>query len=411
MSKLDELKKKYQEQYEADMIAFNLKSPLAIVACDSLDELSLDANGNLKITTTFGRVCEGNIRGPKGDKGDKGEQGIPGIQGLPGPQGLVGPQGPKGNSGPKGDKGQKGDTGNTGPKGEQGLKGEPGKDGKDGVSPKVLTVLTDSDTDTASASAIKKYILDNIGSSGGGTTVEFIQALPSTGREHVLYCVVTDSILKFYTYQEVYPGRFEFELLDVHFALNDIISRLSNDVLAINQWRGILTGVIDTLDTVPIESTPGYPFRYYITDDTHQLFFYDSSRPSAERWVYIEDKKVKHSITAQKQYIDENVEELNTAIHNIKPYTPVTKQYYTQVTTLAGIEANTPIALERIPNNINRNNICHIKGCIIDDAGDVISIPAGEVILYVNGETHTLTIMSKNTIQQISHMNIIIEYM
>ena len=381
MSKLDELKKKYQEQYEADMIAFNLKSPLAIVACDSLDELSLDANGNLKITTTFGRVCEGNIKGPKGDKG------VPGIQGLPGPQGLVGPQGPKGNPGPK---------------------GEPGKDG---VSPKVLTVLTDSDTDTASASAIKKYILDNIGSSGGSTTVEFVQALPSTGREHVLYCVLTDSILKFYTYNEIYPGHFEFALLEVHFALNDIINRISNDVQAINQWRGSLTGVIDTLDTIPTESTPGYPFRYYITDDTHQLFLYDPSRPSAERWVYIEDKKVKHSITAQKAYIDANIEELNTAITNIKQYTPVTKQYYTQLTSPAGLEANTPIALTRLPNNINRDNICHIKGCIIDDTGNAISIPAGEVILYVARETHTLMIMSKTTIQQISHINIIIEYM
>ena len=405
MSKLDELKKKYQEQYEADMIAFNLKSPLAIVACDSLDELSLDANGNLKITTTFGRVCEGNIKGPKGDKG---EQGVPGIQGLPGPQGLVGPQGPKGNPGPKGDKGQKGDTGNTGPKGEQGPKGEPGKDG---VSPKVLTVLTDSDTDTASASAIKKYILDNIGSSGGSTTVEFVQALPSTGREHVLYCVLADATLKFYTYNEVYPGRFEFELLEVHWALKDIINRISYDVQAINEWRGSLTGVIDALDTVPTESTPGYPFRYYITEDTHQLFLYDSSRPSAERWVYIEDKKVKRSITAQKAYIDANVEELNTAINNIKSYTPVTKQYYTQLNTPTGIEANTPVALERLPNNINRDNICHIKGCIIDNAGDVISIPSGEVILYVDGETRTLTIMSKTTIQQISHINIIIEYM
>ena len=405
MSKLDELKKKYQEQYEADMIAFNLKSPLAIVACDSLDELSLDANGNLKITTTFGRVCEGNIRGPKGDKG---EQGIPGIQGLPGPQGLVGPQGPKGNPGPKGDKGQKGDTGNTGPKGEQGPKGEPGKDG---VSPKVLTVLTDSDTDTASASAIKKYILDNIGSSGGSTTVEFVQALPSTGREHVLYCVLTDSVLKFYAYSEVYPGRFEFELLELHFALNELINRLSNDVQAINKWRGSLTGVIDTLDTVPTPDIPGYPFRCYITDDTHQLFFYDASRPSAERWVYIEDKKVKHSITAQKAYIDHNVEELNTAINNIKSYTPVTKQYYMQFNSLSVIEANTPIALEHLPYNMNRDNICHIKGCIIDNDNSVISIPSGEVMLYVDGETHTLTIMSKNTIQQISHMNIIIEYM
>lgn len=404
MSKLDELKKKYQEQYEADMIAFNLKSPLAIVACDSLDELSLDANGNLKITTTFGRVCEGNIKGPKGDKG---EQGIPGIQGLPGPQGLVGPQGPKGNPGPKGDKGQKGDTGNIGPKGEQGPKGEPGKDG---VSPKVLTVLTDSDTDTASASAIKKYILDNISSSGGSTTVEFVRALPSTGREHVLYCVLTDSILKFYEYREVYPGHFEFELLEFQSALNDIINRISDDVQAINQWRGSLTGVIDTLDTVPTESTPGYPFRYYITEDTHQLFLYDSSRPSAERWVYIEDKKVKRSIIALKAYMNSNIEELNTAINNIKSYTPVTKQYYMQLTSPSGIEANTPIALEHLPNNINRDNICHIKGCVIDDAGNVISIPSGEIILYVNGETHTLTIMSKTTIQQIAHMNIIIEY-
>lgn len=372
MSKLDELKKKYQEQYEADMIAFNLKSPLAIVACDSLDELSLDADGNLKITTTFGRVCEGNIRGPKGDKG------------------------------------QKGDTGNIGPKGEQGPKGEPGKDG---VSPKVLTVLTDSDTDTASASAIKKYILDNIGSSGGSTTVEFVQALPSTGREHVLYCVLTDSVLKFYEYKEVLPGRFEFELLELHLALADVINRISNDVLAINVWRGSLTGVIGTLNTVPTPDTLGYPFRYYITNDTHQLFFYDASRPSAERWVYIEDKKVKRSIIAQKAYIDANIEELNTAINNIKPYTPVTKQYYMQLNTLAGIEANTPTALEHLPNDINRDNICHIKGCIIDAASNTISIPAEEIILYVAGETHTLMIISKTTIQQISHMNIIIEYM
>lgn len=405
MSKLDELKKKYQEQYEADMIAFNLKSPLAIVACDSLDELSLDAVGNLKITTTFGRVCEGNIKGPKGDKG---EQGIPGIQGLPGPQGLVGPQGPKGNPGPKGDKGQKGDTGNIGPKGEQGPKGEPGKDG---ISPKVLTVLTDSDTDTASASAIKKYILDNIGSSGGSTTVEFVRALPSTGREHVLYCVLTDGILNFYEYKELYQGHFAFEQLELRLALNDIINRISNAVQAINEWRGSLTGVIDTLDTVPTPDTLGYPFRYYITKDTHQLFLYDSSRPAAERWVYIEDKKVKRSIIALKAYTDANIEELNTAIINIRPYVPVTKQYYMQLNSPSGIEANTPIALEHIPNHINKDNICHIKGCIIDSANSVISIPSGEIILYVAEDTNALTIMSKTTIQQISHMNIIIEYM
>lgn len=126
--------------------------------------------------------------------------------------------------------------------------------------------------------------------------------------------------------------------------------------------------------------------------------------------MYIEDKKVKHSIVAQKAYIAKNVEELNTAINNIKQYTPVTKQYYMQLNSPSNIEANTPIALEHLPNHINRDNICHIKGCIIDDTSDVLSIPSGEVILYVNEETHTLTIMSKTTIQQISHMNIIIEY-
>ena len=407
MSKLDELKKKYQEQYEADMIAFNLKSPLAIVACDSLDELSLDANGNLKITTTFGRVCEGNIKGPKGDKG---EQGVPGIQGLPGPQGLVGPQGPKGNPGPKGDKGQKGDTGNIGPKGEQGPKGEPGKDG---VSPKVLTVLTDSDTDTASATAIKNYINANISSGGGNANVRYVEQLPAVGEPGIFYIVLdTTEQYSIYTYSMVQPDAWSkiHSAYTIELSLN--INTLNKDVQNIKNWQGDgVTGVIDLLDTVPTESTPGYPFRYYITEDTHQLFLYDPSRPLAERWVYIEDKKVKRSIVAQKAYIDVNVKELNTAINNIKSYTPVTKQYYMHLNTLADIEANTPIALERLPNDINRDNICYIKGCIIDNSNDVISIPSGEIILYVDGETHTLTIMSKTTIQQISHMNIIIEYM
>lgn len=379
MSRLDELKKKYQEQYEADMIAFNLKSPLAIVACDSLDELSLDANGNLKITTTFGRVCEGNIKGPKGDKG---EQGVPGIQGLPGPQGLVGPQGPK------------------------------GKPGKDGVSPKVLTVLTDSDTDTASATAIKNYINANISSGGGNANVRYVEQLPAVGEPGIFY-IVLDTLDKYsiYTYSMVQPDAWSkiHSAYTTELSLN--INTLNKDVQNIKNWQGDkITGVIETLDTVPTESTPGYPFRYYITEDTHQLFLYDPSRPSAERWVYIEDKKVKRSIIAQKAYIDMNIEKLNTAIINIKQYTPVTKQYYMQSVALSDIEANTPLALEHLPNHINRDNICHIKGCIIDDAGNVISIPAGEVTLYAAGETYMLTIMSKTTIQQISHINIIIEY-
>ena len=135
MSKLEELKRRYKEQHNADTIAFNLKSPLAIVACDSLEDVVLDDDGNITLTTTFGRKFHGLVKGPKGNTGPAGPQG---ERGPAGPQGPQGPQGPVGNqglpgipglAGPKGDPGERGPIGPMGPKGDRGDKGERGEQG------------------------------------------------------------------------------------------------------------------------------------------------------------------------------------------------------------------------------------------------------------------------------------------
>lgn len=135
MSKLEELKRRYKEQHNADTIAFNLKSPLAIVACDSLEDVVLDEDGNITLTTTFGRSFHGLVKGPKGNTGPAGPQG---ERGPIGPQGPQGPQGPVGNqglpgipglAGPKGDTGERGPIGPVGPKGDRGDKGERGEQG------------------------------------------------------------------------------------------------------------------------------------------------------------------------------------------------------------------------------------------------------------------------------------------
>lgn len=135
MSKLEELKRRYKEQHNADTIAFNLKSPLAIVACDSLEDVVLDDDGNITLTTTFGRKFHGLVKGPKGNTGPAGPQG---ERGPAGPQGPQGPQGPVGNqglpgipglAGPKGDTGERGPIGPVGPKGDRGDKGERGEQG------------------------------------------------------------------------------------------------------------------------------------------------------------------------------------------------------------------------------------------------------------------------------------------
>lgn len=135
MSKLEELKRRYKEQHNADTIAFNLKSPLAIVACDSLEDVVLDDDGNITLTTTFGRKFHGLVKGPKGNTGPAGPQG---ERGPAGPQGPQGPQGPVGNqglpgipglAGPKGDPGERGPIGPVGPKGDRGDKGERGEQG------------------------------------------------------------------------------------------------------------------------------------------------------------------------------------------------------------------------------------------------------------------------------------------
>lgn len=138
MSKLEELKRRYKEQHNADTIAFNLKSPLAIVACDSLEDVVLDDDGNITLTTTFGRRFHGLVKGPKGNTGPAGPQG---ERGPIGPQGPQGPQGPVGNqglpgipglAGPKGDPGERGPIGPVGPKGDRGDKGERGERGEQG---------------------------------------------------------------------------------------------------------------------------------------------------------------------------------------------------------------------------------------------------------------------------------------
>lgn len=135
MSKLEELKRRYKEQHNADTIAFNLKSPLAIVACDSLEDVVLDDDGNITLTTTFGRKFHGLVKGPKGNTGPAGPQG---ERGPAGPAGPAGPQGPVGNqglpgipglAGPKGDPGERGPIGPVGPKGDRGDKGERGEQG------------------------------------------------------------------------------------------------------------------------------------------------------------------------------------------------------------------------------------------------------------------------------------------
>lgn len=150
MSKLEELKRRYKEQHNADTIAFNLKSPLAIVACDSLEDVVLDDDGNITLTTTFGREFHGLVKGPKGnpgpagpkgDKGDKGDAGEQGPVGPVGPQGERGPQGPQGPignqglpglPGPIGPKGDRGEQGPTGPVGAPGPKGDKGERGEQG---------------------------------------------------------------------------------------------------------------------------------------------------------------------------------------------------------------------------------------------------------------------------------------
>lgn len=132
MSKLEELKRRYKEQHNADTIAFNLKSPLAIVACDSLEDVVLDDDGNITLTTTFGRRFHGLVKGPKGNTGPAGPQGERGPAGPQGPQGPVGNQGLPGIpglAGPKGDTGERGPIGPVGPKGDRGDKGERGEQG------------------------------------------------------------------------------------------------------------------------------------------------------------------------------------------------------------------------------------------------------------------------------------------
>lgn len=132
MSKLEELKRRYKEQHNADTIAFNLKSPLAIVACDSLEDVVLDDDGNITLTTTFGRKFHGLVKGPKGNTGPAGPQGERGPAGPQGPQGPVGNQGLPGIpglAGPKGDTGERGPIGPVGPKGDRGDKGERGEQG------------------------------------------------------------------------------------------------------------------------------------------------------------------------------------------------------------------------------------------------------------------------------------------
>lgn len=77
-----------------------------------------------------------SIQGPKGDPGDTGpagETGPAGPQGEPGPQGPTGPEGPQGLTGPKGDKGDTGATGATGPQGPQGPEGPAGPKGEQGI--------------------------------------------------------------------------------------------------------------------------------------------------------------------------------------------------------------------------------------------------------------------------------------
>ena len=135
MSKLEELKRRYKEQHNADTIAFNLKSPLAIVACDSLEDVVLDDDGNITLTTTFGRRFHGLVKGPKGNTGPAGPQGERGPVGPQGPQGPVGNQGLPGIpglAGPKGDAGERGPIGLVGPKGDRGDKGERGERGEQG---------------------------------------------------------------------------------------------------------------------------------------------------------------------------------------------------------------------------------------------------------------------------------------
>lgn len=138
MSKLEELKRRYKEQHNADTIAFNLKSPLAIVACDSLEDVVLDDDGNITLTTTFGRRFHGLVKGPQGERGPAGpqgpqgpqgpvgNQGLPGIPGLAGPKGDPGERGPIGPVGPKGDRGDKGERGEQGPVGPMGPAGTGG---------------------------------------------------------------------------------------------------------------------------------------------------------------------------------------------------------------------------------------------------------------------------------------------
>lgn len=132
MSKLEELKRRYKEQHNADTIAFNLKSPLAVVACDSLEDVVLDDDGNITLTTTFGRKFHGLVKGPKGNPGPAGPKGDKGDNGADGERGPVGLTGPQGEQGPQGERGPQGPQGPQGPAGNQGLPGLPGPIGPKG---------------------------------------------------------------------------------------------------------------------------------------------------------------------------------------------------------------------------------------------------------------------------------------
>jgi len=73
--------------------------------------------------------------GPQGPQGPKGDTGSAGSQGPQGPQGDTGPAGPQGSvgpTGPQGSQGSKGDTGPAGPQGPQGPKGDTGPAGPQG---------------------------------------------------------------------------------------------------------------------------------------------------------------------------------------------------------------------------------------------------------------------------------------
>ncbi len=83
MNKLRRIKTQVQEQHNIDTIAFNLKSPLAIVACDSLEDVVLDDDGNIT-NNNIGRKFHGLMQKylkETQDQQDQGEQGPAGPQG------------------------------------------------------------------------------------------------------------------------------------------------------------------------------------------------------------------------------------------------------------------------------------------------------------------------------------------